>query len=120
MVDSSYNLLAVYYDRLFEPIRAPMGRIRRQLLADILKRAKSACDLACGTGTTAVELARRGMRVYAVDASPQMCQLVRQKDRKARVRVRVLHADMRSFRLPRVVGWSTVWYRSSQAKEKTQ
>lgn len=103
MVDSPYKLLAVYYDRLFEPIRAPMGHIRRQLLADILKRAESACDLACGTGTTAVELARRGMRVYAVDASPQMCRLARQKARKSGVRMHVLHADMRSFRLPEAV-----------------
>ena len=103
MVDSPYKLLALYYDRLFEPIRAPMGRIRRQLIPDIMKRAESMCDLACGTGTTAVELARRGTRVYAVDASPQMCRLARQKARKARVRVRVMHADMRSFRLPEAV-----------------
>lgn len=99
-MDSPYKLLAVYYDRLFEPIRAPMGRVRQQVLGDILKRTSVACDLACGTGTTAVELARSGIRVYAVDASPEMCRLARKKAREAGVRVRVLHSDMRSFRLP--------------------
>lgn len=103
MADSSYKLLAVYYDRMFEPVRRPMGRARRQVLGEILKRTSAACDLACGTGTTAVELARRGIRMYGVDASPQMCRLARRKAREAGVRVRVLHADMRSFRLPEPV-----------------
>jgi SAM-dependent methyltransferase len=103
MIDSSYNQLAVYYDRLFEPLRRPMGRARRQILGDILKRTSVGCDLACGTGTTAAELARRGIRMYAMDASPAMCRLARRKAREAGVSVRVLHADMRSFRLPEAV-----------------
>jgi len=103
MADSPYKLLAVYYDRLFEPLRRPMGRARRQILGDILKSSEVACDLACGTGTTAVELARRGIRMYGVDASRQMCRLARKKAREAGVRVLVLHGDMRSFRLPEAV-----------------
>ena len=103
MADSPYKLLAVYYDRLFEPLRRPMGRARRRLLADILRRAEAACDLACGTGTTAVVLARRGIRMYAVDRSAAMCRLARKKARQAGVRVRVLHGDMRNFRLPEAV-----------------
>jgi SAM-dependent methyltransferase len=103
MADSPYELLAVYYDRLFEPLRRPMGRARREILGDILKRTSTACDLACGTGTTALELARRGIRMYGLDASPQMCRLARRKAREAGIRVKVLHADMRSFRLPETV-----------------
>jgi SAM-dependent methyltransferase len=103
MNDSPYKLLAVYYDQLFEPLRAPMGRARRQILGDILERADSVCDLACGTGTTAVELARSCVRMYAVDASPEMCRLARKKARQAGVRMSVLHADIRSFRLPEPV-----------------
>lgn len=103
MANSPYKLLAIYYDRLFEPLRAPMGRMRRHLLADIVRRADTACDLACGTGTTAVELARRGIRMYGVDASLAMCRLARRKARQKGVRLRVLHGDMRSFRLPEAV-----------------
>ena len=103
MPDSPYKLLALYYDQLFEPLRRPMGRARRQILGDILKRTTAACDLACGTGTTAVELARRGIRMFALDASPAMCRLARRKARASGVRVRVLRGDMRSFRLPEAV-----------------
>jgi SAM-dependent methyltransferase len=103
MADSHYKLLALYYDRLFEPMRAPLGRARRQILREILESTSAACDLACGTGTTAAELAGRGIRTYAVDASPAMCRLARRKARRAGVPVRVLHADMRSFRLPEPV-----------------
>ncbi|MEJ2007461.1 MAG: class I SAM-dependent methyltransferase [Acidobacteriota bacterium] len=101
MADSPYKLLAIHYDQLFETLRKPMARARRQILGDILKRTEAACDLACGTGTTAMEFARRGIRMYAVDASPTMCRLARRKAREAGVRV--LHADMRSFRLPETV-----------------
>ena len=103
MADSPYKLLALYYDRLLGRTRSPMSRVRGQVLGDILKRTETACDLACGTGTTAVDLAQRGIRMFAVDASPQMCRLARQKAREAGVRVHVLHADMRSFRLPETV-----------------
>lgn len=103
MADSPYKLLAVYYDRLLGSVQRPMSRVRRQVLGDILKRTDAACDLACGTGTTAVELARHGIRMYAVDASSAMCRLARQKAREAGVGVRVLHGDMRSFRLPEAV-----------------
>jgi SAM-dependent methyltransferase len=103
MADSPYKLLAVYYDRLFEPIRRPMERARRQILGKILMRVEAACDLACGTGTTAVEFARRGIRTYGVDASPEMVRLARRKARSEAVPVRVLLANMRSFRLPEQV-----------------
>jgi SAM-dependent methyltransferase len=103
VMDSPYKLLAIYYDRLLGPVRAPMSRVRQQVLGDILTRASAACDLACGTGTTAVELARSGIRVYAVDASLEMCRLARKKSREAGAGVRVLHGDMRSFRLPEPV-----------------
>ena len=40
------------------------------------------------------------VRVYAVDGSPEMCRLARAKMRLAHAPVRVIQADMRSFRLP--------------------
>lgn len=63
----------------------------------------SACDLACGSGATALTLARKKIVTYAVDLSPMMCRLVRQKAAASGVRVNVIHADMRSFRLPEAV-----------------
>lgn len=95
-----YRQLALHYDEIFAPLRQPLDKARRQLLEPLLGPVRSACDLGCGTGTTAVELARRGIEMFAVDLSPAMCRLAREKARRAGVPVRVLCADMRSFRLP--------------------
>lgn len=95
-----YHWLAQYYDDFFSPIRNPLDAARESLLRRILPGVKIACDIACGTGTTAVSLAQKGIRTYALDLSPYMCRLARQKIRSAQVRVPVLRADMRSFKLP--------------------
>jgi SAM-dependent methyltransferase len=80
------------------------------VLGPILPRVDSACDLACGTGTTALALAREGIQMFAVDLSPVMCRLARQKARRARLPLRVLRADMRVFRLPEPVDLITCEY----------
>ena len=97
---AQYQLLAEYYDQFFT-FHLPWYRTaRRKLLGSTLRRADSACDLACGTGTTALELARRGIKVFAVDISSAMCRITRRKAIRAGAPVQVVHADMRSFRLP--------------------
>lgn len=98
-----YRWLAKYYDALFSPIRAPIDTARRHIVNPVLPGMESACDLACGTGTTAVDLASHGIKTFAVDASPTMCRLAREKARRTRVPLRVLRADMRTFRLPQPV-----------------
>jgi SAM-dependent methyltransferase len=98
-----YHWLARYYDQVFSFAPAWGEPARRRILEPILPRVKSACDLACGTGSTAVALAARGIRMYAVDLSPGMCRAAREKARKAGLRVRVIQADMRAFRLPEQV-----------------
>lgn len=98
-----YQCLAKYYDQLFLPFRSPIDAAREHLLREILPHVQTACDLACGTGTTALMLAGRGVRVYAVDLSAQMCRLTREKAARANRPLRVLRADMRSFRLPEQV-----------------
>jgi SAM-dependent methyltransferase len=96
-----YTLLARYYDQLFAP--AWSRRARRRLLSDLLPGVRSACDICCGTGTTALEFARRGIKVYAVDLSPTMCRLARAKARRAHAPVTVIRSDMRTFKLPQQV-----------------
>ena len=80
------------------------------MLKDILPKIRTACDLCCGTGTTALELASHCERVYGVDLSPLMCELARKKTRRARHPVRVIQADMRAFRLPEQVDLVTCEY----------
>ncbi|MBZ5546650.1 MAG: class I SAM-dependent methyltransferase [Acidobacteriia bacterium] len=105
-----YRWLAQYYDELFSPFRFPIDAARERVLGRILPHVETACDLACGTGTTALALARKGINMYAVDLSPQMCRLARAKAARARLPVRVLRADMRSFRLPEAVDLITCEY----------
>lgn len=99
----TYRWLAEYYDEIFSPLRAGLEVARRQALFRILPGVASACDLACGTGTTALTQARQGIRMYAVDLSPRMCRITRDKASRARLPIRVLRADMRRFRLPEPV-----------------
>lgn len=98
----SYHWLARYYDHLFE-FRRPFGKAREVLVEPLLGRVETACDLCCGTGTWALEMAARGIRVYGVDLSAEMCRLARAKARAAGQRLKVMQADMRDFALPEPV-----------------
>lgn len=98
-----YKWLAEYYDRLFTFHLSWFEAARQRVLGSILPDVACACDLACGTGTTALLLARRGTRMYGVDLSPVMCRLARAKARRLGLPLRVLRSDMRDFRLPEPV-----------------
>jgi SAM-dependent methyltransferase len=98
-----YSILARFYDELMPQVPAMNRHARRRMLGQILGRARAVCDLACGTGETALDFSRLGKKVFAVDNSPALCRIVRAKARRAHVVVRVVCADMRSFRLPEPV-----------------
>ena len=102
-VNRPYRWLAEYYDQLFTFHLDWFEQARRTVLGRILPSIESACDLACGTGTTALRLARGGRRTYGVDLSPVMCRLARAKARRLGLPLRIVHADMRHFRLPETV-----------------
>jgi len=98
-----YRLLAQYYDQLFTFHLPWFEAARRRVLGHILPHVECACDLACGTGTTALLLARKGITMYGVDISPVMCNLASEKARRLRLPLRVVRGDMRDFRLPEPV-----------------
>lgn len=98
-----YHWLAQYYDDFFSTLRAPLDMARERLLRRILPDVETACDLACGPGTTAIQFARKGIRTCAVDLSPHMCRIARKNIRAAHVSVPVIQADMRNFRIPEPV-----------------
>ena len=102
-VNAPYALLARYYDVLCA-YAAPMNRhARKRILRTVLPEVHSVCDVGCGSGETALELARRGLEVHAVDSSPVFCEAVRASARRAKLRVVVHCDDMRDFSLPRPV-----------------
>jgi SAM-dependent methyltransferase len=95
-----YRWLAEYYDRVFRFHQGWGEAARRRILGRILPGVKTACDLACGSGTTALKLAKRGIRTYGVDLSPGMCRVARRRVRETGLQVRVSRQDMRRFKLP--------------------
>ena len=99
-----WKLLARFYEEWVNRKTPRMNsQARRRLLGKILPGVRSACDLGCGTGRTALELARGGVRVFAVDLSPTMCRITRERARRARLPIRVLCADVLEFRIPEPV-----------------
>jgi S-adenosylmethionine-dependent methyltransferase len=94
---SGANQYAVY-------LETPEGRLRTDLafanLEDFLPRSqaeKSLCalDVGCGTGATAVRLARLGMQVTLLDSSPAMLDIAKRAAQEAGVTEKVLlqHGD---------------------------
>src|ERR1700732_3887929 len=92
---SGANEYAVYLD-------TPEGRLRSDLafrnLQDFLpQHEKSLCalDAGCGTGATAIRLARLGMHVTLLDSSPAMLDIAKRKVEEAGVAKKVIvqHGD---------------------------
>ena len=92
---SHYDWEAPSYDRFNEKNSAPLNR----LLAGILRKrgARTVLDLACGTGSQAFWLARRGFRVVGCDISPAMLRIARRKTGAVDLR----RGDMRTVRVGR-------------------
>jgi SAM-dependent methyltransferase len=89
-----YSLLSAVYDRDWGGFS--LGYLELvQKLADRLGLSRArVLDLACGTGTLAVELAHRGHTVLGIDLSPEMLALARSKAERVQG-VRFEEGDMR-------------------------
>ncbi len=73
---SPFDALADHYDELFETSLITRW-LRERVYAEIQRRippGSSVLDLACGTGTDALELVERGYRVLGVDSSAGMIE----------------------------------------------
>ena len=80
-----YNdAFASFYDSLLCEVDYAQ---RATFFINEVKRFKDKCqlvlDLACGTGSLAVELAKKQLEVIGIDASPDMLMLAREKSQQA-------------------------------------
>ena len=100
----AYKALAVSYDRLTNDVdyAAVVDFYFQILERDGLKPA-SAVDLACGTGSVALLLAQKGMRVTAVDMSEEMLCVASQKAQQMDMPPRFVCQRLQKLRLPRAV-----------------
>ena len=84
------------------------------LLPRVLKKLKvsptNILDLACGEGTFATIMAKKGYNVTGVDQSSEMLSFARQKARGSRVHVKFARRDMRLLEFREEFDLVTSWY----------
>jgi ubiquinone/menaquinone biosynthesis C-methylase UbiE len=97
---------AVTIYEAYAPFYDGTGQVRFALLMalyldDLLQRhpAPGLCtlDLACGTGTLAIELAARGREPVGLDQSAQMLAIAQERAVAAGMALRFVQGDMRAF-----------------------
>lgn len=97
---SGYQSFAEFYDGLMEDARYSD---RCDYLLELLKRhgheAGITLDLACGTGSLTIELKKRGVDVYGVDASVDMLSEAMQKSLEQGFNILFLNQKMQELDL---------------------
>ena len=100
----AYHNLAVSYDRLTNDVDY---EATVDFYYEILKREdlkpRSCVDLACGTGSVTAILAKKGLRVTAVDLSEEMLTVAREKTMELENQPLFLCQDLAELYLPRAV-----------------
>jgi SAM-dependent methyltransferase len=105
LLGSKHTLFRLFYRLGFTPWEGhPLAQSLRNLVegndsngAPALPAA-AALELGCGTGDTAIYLAKHGWQVTAVDFVPTALEKARAKARVESVNVNFVHADVRQLR----------------------
>lgn len=96
----SYSTFALYYDCLTHNVDyARRAEYFCTLMEQLGHNAGITLDLACGTGSLTVELAKRGLDVYGIDGSPSMLSVAQQKAADAGLNILFLCQQMQSIDL---------------------
>ena len=96
----SYNVFARYYDAL-------TANVDYEMMADYLcalleregHKAGLTLDLACGTGSLTLQLAKKGIDIYGIDASMDMLSVAQEKAAEAGCSILFLCQKMQSLDL---------------------
>jgi len=93
-----YTAFAPYYDTLsFDEFSKQCVLYLDQLLSAFGFKGYKILDLACGTGTAAILLAKSGYQVTGIDISAPMIRIAKQKAKSTTLPVRFYCRDMRTF-----------------------
>ena len=100
----AYHSLAVSYDRLTNDVDyAGVVHFYRRILEREGLKPRTAVDLACGTGSVSVLLAREGLRVTGVDLSEEMLTVAWQKAQNLPNPPMFVRQKLQELQLPRGV-----------------
>ncbi len=101
---SGYQILSGIYDRWQKTYGKDYTTLILPRVLDTIRFYSiprgSLLDLACGTGTLAMLMAKRGWKVWGVDGSEGMIAEARKKLSGTRTKVEFLRQDMRELKLP--------------------
>lgn len=104
-----YREFALFYARGYQNLSRTIAEPLPQVLERFGLKPKRVLDLACGEGTFAVEIAKRGYQVTGVDLSPDMLRFAREKAKEAGVDVKFIEQDMRDLQLDEKFDLVTCW-----------
>ncbi len=97
---SSYSYFADFYDSLTDNVEYDK---KADYITEIMKRHHHefglTLDLACGTGSLAVELYKRGVDIFGADASADMLTAAQQKTAEQGFQIMFLHQKMQHLHL---------------------
>ena len=97
-----YAILASYYDRIMEDIDYEAWcDFYEACFSENGIAPKKILDLACGTGSITVPLAKRGYAMTGLDLSAEMLSLAQEKCDNAKVRVRLSEQNIAAFQAGR-------------------
>ena len=100
----AYHALAASYDRLTNDVDyEAVVDFYRQILTREGLQPRTAVDLACGTGSVALILARDGLKVTAVDMSEEMLCEAAQKAQEEDLPVTFVCQQLQKLHLPKGV-----------------
>ena len=100
----AYMDLAASYDRLtWDVDYGAMVAFYEKILENEGLKPRTALDLACGTGSVAILLAQKGLKVTAVDLSPDMLTAASQKAQHMPNPPTFVCQSMQQLQLPRAV-----------------
>lgn len=113
-----YTRYAEIYDRDQTYFSRETARYLAELLHERGWQGERILDLACGTGTLAIDLAGKGYEVWGVDLSADMLAQAEKKAALAKRRVSFVRQDMRQLKLPLAFDLVTCVYDSLNYLQK--
>ncbi|WP_018248468.1 class I SAM-dependent methyltransferase [Orenia marismortui] len=87
-----YEQFSCYYDYIF-----PLKNVKLNFMESCLKQGDEVLDLATGTGNYAIELAKLGYNVSALDLSSKMIELAKDKSYEQNINIDFKVGDMKDI-----------------------
>ena len=110
---SIYNKFAYFYVQgPYLEFSRKMAKLLPTVLESFGARPRIILDIACGEGTFAVAMAKKGFQVTSVDLSPQMLRFARERAQREGVNVEFVLQDMRTLAFEERFDLAACWFDS--------